>query len=77
MSHQTDQSRKPIGFQPLIQLLDGFGKLPIGVDSHFFGFEKPRILLSQVLLPSSDEMIKPDGIKAFATVYQAGFALTV
>ena len=77
MSHPTDQSRKPVEFQPLIQQLDGFGKLPIGVDSLFFGFQKPRILMSQVLLPSSDEMIKPDGIKACAFVHQADFALTV
>jgi hypothetical protein len=33
--------------------------------------------MGQVLLPSSDEMIKPDGIKACAFVHQAGFALTV
>jgi len=77
VSHPTDQSRKPIEFQPLIQQLDGFGKLPIGVDSLFFGFQKPRILMSQVLLPSSDEMIKPDGIKACVSVHQADFALTV
>ena len=33
--------------------------------------------MSQVLLPSSDEMIKPVGIKACASVHQADFALTV
>ena len=77
MSHTTGQSRKPIGLQLLIQLLDGFGKLLTGVNSLFFGFQKPRILMNQVLLPSSDEMIKPDGIKACASVHQAGFALTV
>ena len=33
--------------------------------------------MSQVLLPFSDEIIKPDGIKACAFVHQAGFALTV